>query len=321
MPPLVATIILNWQDPGQTLRCVAAAAAADYPNQRIIVFDNGATATSRAALAPLAGRAVLLESPVNLGYTGGNNQAIRHALKDGADYVWLLNSDALAGPAVLASLVALAEADPTVGIVTPLIRHDAPAARYEFAGARADFRACAVENTDDPAVGRQWQDRFPGRFVVVGTAMLLRRRLIETIGLLDERMFAYAEDMDYAIRSLRAGFANRVDFAAEVFHPAKPEIRQPYGYYYMNRNAVLLWRKHAGRLGGLRAMAAVANRALRDVERFAGHEHQADAALAGLWDGIRGITGPYDPDRRMPAPLANLLKRRPAFFCRLLAML
>jgi len=321
MSPLVATIILNWQDTEQTLRCIAAAGATFYPNQRLYIFDNGATEASRAALAPLADRAVLLESPVNLGYTGGNNQAISRALADGAEYVWLLNSDALAGPDVLASLVALAEADPAVGIVTPLIRDNPQAAGCEFAGALADFRACSIESTDDPATGRQWQERFPDRFVVVGTAMLLRRRLIETIGLLDERMFAYAEDTDYAIRSLRAGFANRIDFATEVYHQAKPDIRQPHGYYYMNRNAVLLWRKHAGAVGGWRAMAAVANRTLRDVERFAGHERQADAALAGLWDGIRGVTGPYDPDRRMPRPLAALLKRRPALFRKLLAML
>jgi GT2 family glycosyltransferase len=318
MSPLVATIVLNWQAPEETLRCVAAAAATTYPRQRIYVFDNGATEHSRAALAPLADRAVLLESPVNLGYTGGNNQAMRRALADGADYVWLLNSDALAGPTVLASLVALAEADPAVGIVTPLIGDHTYGPGLEFAGAVADFHACAVDTTLDLATGREWQRRFPDRFVVIGTAMLLRRRLIETIGLLDDRMFAYAEDTDYAIRSLRAGFANRVDFASEVHHQAKPGIRQPHGYYYMNRNAVLLWRKHVGPVGGLRAVVAVANRTLRDLERFAGHERQADAALAGLWDGIRGVAGPYHPDRRMPAPLARLLKRWPAFFRKLL---
>ena len=321
MPPQVATIILNWQDAEETLRCVEAAAATDYPSQRIYVFDNGATARSRTVLAPLADRAVLLESPVNLGYTGGNNQAIRQALADGADYVWLLNSDALAGPAVLASLVALAEADPRVGIVTPLIRDHMHERHFEFAGAVADFAACAVETTYDPATGREWQEHFSDRFLLVGTAMLLRRRLIETIGLLDERMFAYAEDIDYAIRSLRAGFANRVDFASEVYHRAKPAIRQPHGYYYMNRNAVLLWHKHAGLVGRWRTIAVVANRALRDLERFGGHEPQADAALAGLWDGIRGVTGRYDPDRRMPRPLARLLKRWPAFFRRQLRKL
>ncbi len=320
-PPLVATIILNWQDAEATLRCVDAAAATGYSNQRIYVFDNGATDRSRAVLAPLADRAVLLESPVNLGYTGGNNQAIHRALADGADYVWLLNSDALAGPTVLASLVALAEADPRVGLVTPLIRDDKHEAFFEFAGAIVDFRSCGVNTTCDAATGRAWQDRYPDRIVVVGTAMLLRRRLIETIGLLDERMFAYAEDIDYAIRSLRAGFANRIDFATEVYHQAKPDIRQPHGYYYMNRNAVLLSRKHRGWSGKMRAVAMVAHRALRDVERFVGHEPQADAALAGLWDGIRGVTGQYDPDRRMPRPLAGPLKRWPAFFRRLLRML
>jgi len=222
---------------------------------------------------------------------------------------------------VLTSLVALAEADPGLGIVTPLIGDHTHEPRFEFAGSIVDFRNCDVETTGDAAIGRAWQDRYPDRLVVVGTAMLLRRRLIETIGLLDDRMFAYAEDTDYAIRSLRAGFANRVDFASEVYHRAKPDIRQPHGYYYMNRNAVLLSRKHCGWVGGMRMVTTVAYRALGDLERFGNREAEADAALAGLWDGILGVTGPYDPGHRMPRPLARMLKARPAFFRKLLDLL
>ena len=317
--PLVATIVLNWNNTSDTLRCVAAAAETEYPNQRIYLFNNGADVASRAALSALSDTTTMLESPVNLGYTGGNNAAIRRALDDGADYVWLLNSDAVAGPSVLGALVATAEGDPQIGIVSPLIGDPARDPRFEFAGAVVDLANCLIESTIDREAGREMQARFPDRFILVGTGMLVRRALIEQIGLLDDRLFAYYEDTDYSIRCILAGFRNRIRFDTELYHRGKPLVREPHAYYYMNRNAILLWRKVAGRRGKRRAIADVAHRALRDVERFGkDHPRQAEAALAGLWDGMLGRTGQYMPTRRMPRPMELMLRARPTLFRKML---
>ena len=317
--PLVATIVLNWHNTSDTIRCIAAAAEAEYPNQRIYLFDNGADAASRAALSSLSDTVTLLESPINLGYTGGNNAAITRALDDGADYVWLLNSDAIAGASVLGALVATAEADPRIGIVSPLIGDPTRDPRFEFAGAVVDLANCLIESTIDREAGRDMQARFPDRFILVGTGMLVRRALIERIGLLDDRLFAYYEDTDYSIRCMLAGFRNEIDFDTELYHRGKPSVREPHAYYYMNRNAILLWRKVAGRRGKLRAIADVTHRALRDLERFGkDHPRQAEAVLAGLWDGMLERTGQYIPTRRMPRPMELALRARPTFFRKIL---
>lgn len=318
--PPVATIVLNWNREAETIGCVEAAAAGRYPNQRIYVFDNGACERSRAALARLRPLATLLESPVNLGYTGGNNAAIAAALADGAEYVWLLNSDAGAGPDVLAALVGQAEADPRIGLVSPLLRQDAQALAYAavlFDPAGFDF-----PTTTDPEIGRDWQRRFPGRFLLWGTALLIRRRLIERIGLLDERFFAYGEDLDYSIRSLRAGFLNHVDFGQEVWHPAKQVGSAgcpAYFYYFRTRNAVLLLGKHCPGRAKLKASLHFAYQQAGLLERLQGHRALTEAVLAGLWHGLRGVTGGYAPDSRMPAPLAALLRARPSLIRRVLA--
>lgn len=320
--PCVATIVLNWRNTDDTIRSVHSAALSDYPNQRIYVFDNGADAMSRAGLSSLASIATLLESPINLGYTGGNNAAMRRAQQENVDYFWLLNSDAVVGPGVLSELVVAAEADPRAGIVSPLVRDSEQNSHFEFAGSVADLEKCRIQTTQDPDIGREWQERFSDRCVVVGTAMLVRRALVERIGLLDERLFAYAEDNDYSIRCIRAGFRNRVTFGTEVFHHSKPSIREPHGYYYMNRNAILLWAKFGGKRGKLRATADVALRAFRDLERF-GNEHprQAQAALAGLWDGLLGRTGEFQPNRRMPKAIEWPVRAKPRLFRNLIESL
>jgi len=119
--PLLATIVLNWNREAETIACVQAVAASRYPNQRIYVFDNGASERSRAALAGLRPLATILQSPVNLGYTGGNNAAITAALADGADQVWLLNNDADAGPDILPAPIEQAEANPRFGLARQLL--------------------------------------------------------------------------------------------------------------------------------------------------------------------------------------------------------
>ena len=115
------------------------------------------------------------------------------------------------------------------------------------------------------------------------------------------------------------GFAIEIDFDTELYHRGKPSVREPHAYYYMNRNAILLWRKVAGRRGKLRAIADVTHRALRDLERFGkDHPRQAEAVLAGLWDGMLERTGQYIPTRRMPRPMELALRARPTFFRKIL---
>jgi len=161
MPPLVYIVVLSWNGLADTLRCVVSLERQTYLNCRILVFDNGSTDGSVAALQALGTRIRLIESAVNLGYTGGNNRAMEAAFADGADYVWLFNNDAVAAPDTLATLVALAEADARIGLVSPVVR--------EGAGADAAVSGCALIDlagpfylpTFDLAQAQDWQARFP----------------------------------------------------------------------------------------------------------------------------------------------------------------
>ncbi|EQD39980.1 glycosyltransferase, partial [mine drainage metagenome] len=125
------------------------------------------------------------------------------------------------------------------------MRDDADHAIIHFAGGRFDLDIPAYEPTDDLEKARAWQGGFPERMALWGTAMLARRQLIEKIGALDERIFAYWEDIDYSIRSARAGFRNVMVFDAMIFHAAKPTIAtprdvKPYYFYFMTRNEILM---------------------------------------------------------------------------------
>src|SRR4051794_37273189 len=115
--PKVAIVVLNWNDGAATLACLGALRSIDYPNIAVIVVDNGSTDGSAQRIRDSA-FVDLVVNPTNLGFTGGVNVGIARAMATTADYVWLLNSDATTQPDVLSRLVATAETDERIGLVS-----------------------------------------------------------------------------------------------------------------------------------------------------------------------------------------------------------
>ena len=287
----------------------------------ILILDNGSVDGSVEVLRNLGDRVILIESASNLGYTGGNNLAMRVAFDRGADYVWLFNNDAVAEPDTLIKMVDACEADLVIGLASPLIREEEN--HIQFAGRMIDLTMPTESLTDDVARAQKWQEEYPDRMVVTGTAMLVRRAVYQKIGGFDDKLFAYWEDTDYSIRCARAGFRNVVVFEASIFHPSKPTLIspgdvKPHYYYYMARNELLLWRKFCTRARFLKSALWVLRHRLVQMERMPDNAAGLDAILAGLWDGWRHIGGQYEPRRRMPYPLRVWLGRHPRFWIRMI---
>src|SRR5579884_395199 len=137
--PLVHVVILNWNGWRDTVACVASVKHSQYPRLQIVVVDNDSSDGSEAAIQLAHPDITVLQSGANLGYAGGNNVGIRHALAAGADFVWILNNDTTVAPDTLAELVRAA-ADPSVGIVGSKIYYMAEPQRLWYAGGRIDWR-------------------------------------------------------------------------------------------------------------------------------------------------------------------------------------
>ncbi|RZU42513.1 glycosyltransferase family 2 protein [Edaphobacter modestus] len=319
-PPLVLVVLLNWKSAEETATAVASVQEMEYPNFRTLIIDNASADGSVDRLRPLTGGGVeLLESAINTGYTGGCNLGMKRALEIDAKYVWLLNNDAIVDRQTLSSIVAMAEIDTSIGLITPRIAA-LDEDRLTFAGGILSVKEGIYNETHDPAVAAEWNARYPYSGLVIGTAMLVRTDLIRRIGMLDTNFFAYFEDIDYSARSSEAGFRNVVDTNSVVRHleknrNTKPLEIKPHYWYYMARNESRFWRKHLGLAGSLRLAWYSFNGFVRHRNRLTGTRESADAILAGLWDGWLNRGGPYHPGVQMPAlpaALVNAYSRRRA---------
>ena len=308
LPPLVYVCVLNWNAHEETLQCVEALARSNYENARIVVADNGSAEESVRALKESGLPFEWILNPVNLGFTGGSNLVLSYALECGADFVWLVNSDALVEPDTLSKLIAAAAAEPAAGILSPVLYVNSHAREIQSCGTRLDVRDGVRDYFEEVPAAIDCMRHAPRQFCVWGTAMLIRRDVIERIGMLDERFFAYDEDFDYCLRAIDAGFEVRLVPDAGVLHgsPAEEpgaESRRLHRNFYVARNRILLSSKHTA---GLKRWLCVGRTVVQELRRIDAKQldgESADLVLDGIWCAFMRRTGCWTRnDSRLQAP-------------------
>lgn len=211
----------------QVRECLLSLAAVPYPNLTTIVIDNNSADGIEHMLAEEFPHVVFLQTGANLGYTGGNNVGIRHAINAGADYVLILNPDTVvANPNFIGEMVTHLETQPRIGIAGPTVF-------FREAG--------QVQNTVlfAPGLWRNLTNWFayrwnPGSFqlsgnkeveaeVLNGVCLLIRTECLKQIGLFDELIFMYIEDADLDYRARQAGWNVRYLPIDSIVHRQKSE--------------------------------------------------------------------------------------------------
>ncbi|QLQ39588.1 glycosyltransferase family 2 protein [Micromonospora robiginosa] len=296
MPDKVVAVILNWNCADDTLRCLRAVLAGSHVPE-VVVVDNGSTDDSVARLAHLDGSATLLRLDGNLGYAGGMNAGIRAARERGADWVWLLNADAVPRPGALAALLAHRERFTVATSVQTTSAHpDDPAPEPYVVAAMLPGGRVRPFGCPGCAEGVHEVD------VVTGAALLLRVADVVRVGFFDERFFHYKEEFDLVRRIADAGGRIALVCDSEVWHKRGGSLSgsSPRALYYYHRNEILYVRKHYRRplrrllLGEPIHYRRVATALLRLTAGGRERRLGSRAVLAGYRDGLRGVHGPTE---------------------------
>ena len=133
----VAVVTINWNGWQMTLDCLSSLRASRGASWRLYIVDNASTDGSVEKLRDLGSDVVLLELPVNGGWTGGNNLGIRRALQDGYSRIFILNNDALVEPDTMAQLLSFSLSRVQPPIIGPL-HSNMEGSRLDFIGSGYD---------------------------------------------------------------------------------------------------------------------------------------------------------------------------------------
>jgi GT2 family glycosyltransferase len=296
--PHVAVVVLSWNGLDETLACLESVGRSDWSEMTTVVVDNGSDAELEPAIVDRFPDALVVRNETNLGFAGGMNTGTRKALELDADYVLLLNNDTDVDPAMIRKLVEAAEGQPDTGIVSPLdLFRDSPDT-ISMIGLRFDPR----RGYQGAPLGRGERDSGEFRGVrevdaSAGTAMLVPLAAVREVGLLDEDLFFYIEDIDWALRMRKAGRRVYAAMEARLWHAQAASSGgedSPRVTYYTTRNTFVVTARHApmrGPRGALRHLEILGANLVHAVRSPKRREH-VRAVIAGWSDYRRGRLGP-----------------------------
>lgn len=281
----VGVVVLDF---GRADDAARAAASARGPDTRVLIVENGAP-------PGVVSDEDHLRLPENLGFAGGMNAGLKQLLAEGCDRLLLLNNDAVLEPGCL-GLLAEALEDPTLAAVGPVILR-AGDGRVESRGVRVDLRFGRVRLVGHGEAPPEQGGVIPTA-ALSGAVLMLHRRALERVGLLDEAYFFSFEDIDWCLRAGHEGLGLRVVLGARARHAGSRTIGPGSSdqFYYAARNHVRLVSSHRRsvssplwlRLGAV----AVLQVAHALGQSGAAREPAVRAVLAGLQDARRGRFGP-----------------------------
>lgn len=294
--PKVFVIILNWNKPFDTAECVRSCQEINYSNFEILVVDNHSSDSSVQILKAEFTQLKILENKENFGYAGGNNAGIREALREGAEYVLILNNDVVVDRDILKELIKAAQLYANAGILAPKILSYEDRTKINSAGTSMDwFRLrpfLGAYGKKDLVSDGIWQKQ-----ILVGCALMISKHTLQKISYLDEKFFLIHEDADWCFKSLSHGFVNLTVESAKVYHKESKTLRDfpSLTHYYSIRNFLLLAKRYAKGLNRVLVALGLCYLILKNIRyKIVGdvkEKKEARAFFAGISDYFAGRFG------------------------------
>lgn len=242
--PKVIIVILNYNGANDLPLCLYSLRQIDYPNYKVIVVDNHSEDDSVSLIRKKFKEVKLIENKENLGFALGNNIGIKQALKDGADYVLILNPDTKVSRSFLKKLVVLAEKEPQAGILGPRICYLQRAKIIWFAGGKINWWRGRGEHLGFEQKNQKEEGPKECDFIT-GCAMLIKKEVFNKIGFFAPDYFLYYEDLDFCQRAKEAGFKILYCPSALIWHKEPSKKTELFRTYYLVRNGLLFMKKYA----------------------------------------------------------------------------
>ena len=257
----------------------------------VIVVDNASTQDEATEIGKRYPQVKVIKSDKNLGFAGGNNLGIQTAH---GKYLFFINNDAILPQlSALSLLINRLESSDQIGMVCPKIRFTWGEQPIQYAG----YTPLSKITLRNKSIGFGEQDN--GQYdtphptpYAHGAAMMVKREVIEKVGMMPECYFLYYEELDWSMMIRRAGYEIWYEPACTIFHKESQTTGQmsPLKTYYIIRNRLLFAQRNIdGSEKYLTYIYLICIVAVRDVLKYLckGQINMAKAVMKGIKDFIK----------------------------------
>ncbi len=242
------TVIVNWNLKNDTIECLDSLLAAGLGIDKIILVDNGSTDGSVDAFKlRYEDRLHVLANALNIGFAAGCNQGMQMALDQGADWILILNNDAIVKPDFFSNISQAMTVYPQYDILGPVIYYASDPERIWFLGHRLIPGTLLTRGLYSNLVRPHYlPETIPVDFLN-GCAMLIRRDVLLKVGFFDPSFVMYGEEVDLCWRAHLAGFQMACITGASVWHKVSLSANRARSQtrYLRVRNQMRFYKKYA----------------------------------------------------------------------------
>ncbi|MGW1455073.1 glycosyltransferase family 2 protein [Salegentibacter agarivorans] len=239
---LTYAIIVNYNSSKETIALFYNLKQQNYDNLKILVIDNFSSKCDQDQLINKIPSGNLYLNKKNSGYAGGNNIGIEIAIKENANYVWLLNPDIRIGETALPILLRTIKKDSTLAAVGPRIIHREKREYIFSDGEKISFEDCSTQHKN---FNLRTSEVLPNVDYDIdyidGSSILLNIETLKRIGNLSEEYFLYFEETDWCFRAKKNNWKLAVNSNAVVYNLTSP--KEAIFHYYMSRNRLVFAKK------------------------------------------------------------------------------
>ncbi len=247
----VSVIIVNWKKYDFTLKCIDSVLNSSFKNFKIILIDNEYQKGVFDELKKNE-KIHIIKNEKNEGFARANNQGIKYSIKNGFDYVLLLNNDTVIKNDLFDLLI---KQSITLNqkIIQPLILNYDGTKIWNAGGKINNF----FGTFETLKKGKSFKNFKSNRNFTewfTGCCVLIKSEIFNYIGYFDERFFAYYEDIDFSIRLKKMGYSVALMTDSYLQHYESASSKSidksegnlsPYVHYLNIRNHILILKKHS----------------------------------------------------------------------------
>lgn len=245
--PFVYAVTLNWNKPDYTCECVDSLLSQEQVLVKVVIVDNGSSDHSVRIFSERYGDKVkIIQLARNCGFATGINSGIRYALEQKADYILIINNDAMLEVDSIRNMIKALEENTGIYVAAPVIFEYPDTERVWSTGGY--IHSLLLEPLD---AHHRSEDLSASRIIcrtfISGCIMLFRRSLLLDVGLFDERFFMYYEDLDLSYRIAFNKYRMAVCTLAKGYHRVSASSGgkgNPFEKYHMARSSGIYFRKH-----------------------------------------------------------------------------
>jgi GT2 family glycosyltransferase len=260
--PKVLVIILSWNRKNDTIETIKSLLGSNVNgfDLETLVVDNASSDGTVFEIKKLFPKVKIIVNQKNLGFAEGNNVGIRDGLKEGFDYIALLNDDTIVDKNIIKNILEEHQKYEKAGAISPKIYFAKGFEFYKdkykesekgkviwYAGGEIDWMNIYGSNRGVDEVDRGQFDETIETDFATGCFVMYKKKTLEEVGLYDKQYFAYMEDADHAQRLKMNGWKVLYSGKGCLWHKVSQSsgIGSELNDYYLTRNRMLFGLKYS----------------------------------------------------------------------------